>query len=78
MRINLTQTELALLTRLLGHHTNGRDLFLIYEKLADRCDALSIPYAGPLELAVVDNTSEYYGDRLIFKVLTAPTSGTRT
>lgn len=61
---SVTKQELSLLTRLIGHHTVGSELDVLYEALCRSCCANHIGYTDvekPLPNAIKD--SHPYGDR---------------
>ena len=72
INLELTETELVFLQRLIGHNMVGDSVTSnLYGKIADKTDALGITNSSPLKLKDVSKDSWYFtsGDnRLILKL----------
>lgn len=72
INLNLTESELVFLQRLLGHNFAWNSIPSgLYDKIADKTDKLGITYNYPLPLVDVSKDSWYsaQGDnRLLLKV----------
>ena len=72
VNLELTETELVFLQRLIGHNmTGGSVLQNLYDKIADKTDSLGITNSSPLKLVDVSKESWYFtnGDnRLLLKL----------
>ena len=70
--LELTEAELVFLQRLIGHHMMGQSAPNgLYDKIADKTDALGITSQEPLNLKDVSKESWYFinGDnRLLLKL----------
>lgn len=69
----LTDSQIAILTRLVGHHTTGDPFFDIYNALYEICHVRGIDgYTGlidttePLPLVAIVN--QHYGNRPMVKI----------
>ena len=71
--LELTESELVFLQRLIGHHlTSGSSPNGLYDKIADKTDALGITNNSPLNLVDASKDSWYFtqGDnRLLIKLM---------
>ena len=71
VNLQLTESELVFLQRLIGHMTWNSAPDGLYDKIADKTDALGITNSSPLNLKDVSKESWYFtnGDnRLILKL----------
>ncbi len=72
IHLELTESELVFLQRLIGHNMTGKSApYGLYDKIADKTDALGITNSSPLNLKDVSKESWHFtnGDkRLILKL----------
>ena len=71
VNLQLTESELVFLQRLIGHMTWNSVPDGLYDKIADKTDALGITNSSPLKLKDASKESWYFtcGDnRLILKL----------
>ena len=72
VNLELTETELVFLQRLIGHNMTYKSFpYGLYDKIADKTDALGITNSSPLNLKDASKESWYFtnGDnRLLLKL----------
>ena len=72
INLRLTETELVFLQRLIGHNMTWKSVpDGLYDKIADKTDALGITNSSPLKLKYASKESWYFtnvDNRLLLKL----------